>query len=161
MSIRPWVGLAVLVLPCACDEEKISDPIGDAWVQTVGGLCEGPCPHVTVYRDGADVQFHRDNGQGAVTYESFGTLTEAGLTEFQAASAEVAAALPQDFHVCTPVDGIDVVVTLDDGEMQWEESYCDLGTPEEPLQRVDTFLDGLREALDDCTSNEHVAVSGC
>lgn len=152
--------LAILVVVSGCTEP--SEPIGPAWLEIAGGLCDGPCPRTVVYRDDTDVQLHRRNGDGDVTYEAFGTLTPAGLEEFRAGSAEVAAVLPQSFRSCIPTDGQDILVVLDDGQMQWDEQYCALDEPEPPLRRVDAFLDGVLAALTDCTSTDHVTdVHGC
>ena len=152
--------LVVLGAVAGCIE-GVEDPIGPAWLEIAGGFCNGPCSGAVVYRDGDEVQLHQRNGAGAVTYEATGTLTPAGLDEFRAASAEVSAVLPQSFASCAAADGQDILVTLDDGEMQWDEQFCATRDPEAPLIRVDAFLDGVLDALRRCESNEHVDVHGC
>ena len=157
------VGVAVALIGVGgCGEEDaVSEPIGPVWLEIGGGLCDGPCASAVVYRDGDEIQLHEEAGNGEVTHEAFGTLTQAGRDEFQAGSAEVAAALPQSFASCAAVDGQDIRVTLDDGATQWEEQFCASRDPEDPLLRVDAFLDGVLAALDSCNSTEHVDVHGC
>lgn len=138
---------------CAAEPEPESR--GEMIWQTGGGLCDGPCPHARLLRDGDALQLQRYTDQGVV--EATGTWTEAGLTEYAEASAEAYPVRNEDHSTCSPADGIDVQLVLVHEQTTWTTQYCVNEAPPE-LVRADALFDAVVVALADGRAHEYVAV---
>jgi hypothetical protein len=145
-------GLLVLVACAAgCGPGAADEPEGELLWRAIGGFCDGPCPNPELYRDDDALDLRKDG-------DSFlGAWTAAGLAEYAAASAEVAAG-PDDPEPtsCIATDGVDQELVLEsDGEI-WTVRFCASGDPPPHLVRADALMERLFDALQACESDEYV-----
>lgn len=137
-----------------CDSKvPPGDPSGVEIWASYGGLCDGPCEQRALYLDGSTLDFRRTKGDELLDWGN-GTLTAAGRTEYEEASAQLASKDTSMLHVCSPVDGIDARVTLADGETTLD--YCILDEARAPMTRIDRLFDKLLGGINGCDSNEWV-----
>jgi hypothetical protein len=141
---------------CAAEPEPEPEPRGETIWQTLGGLCDGPCPHARLQQDGDALQLLRDTDQGIV--EATGTWTEAGSTEYAEASAETYPVREDEFYTCRGTDGIDVQIVLAHEQTTWTTEYCSHGEPPSALARADALFDAVVGALTDGHAHDYITV---
>ena len=151
---RFLVALGLMASIAGCDSKvPPGDPTGAEIWASYGGFCDGPCEQRALYLDGSTLDFRRTKGDELLDWGD-GTLTDAGRTEYEEASAELAGKDTSMLHVCSPADGIDARVTLADGDTTLD--YCILDDVGAPMKRIDTFFDKLLDGIENCSSNEWV-----
>ena len=146
------VALTGLVVLPACSP-SLRDPIGEEIWATIGGLCAHGCGSSSLHRDGNTLEYREEEDAG-VPLTRLGVLTDAGLAEYVAASAELSE--NQTFETCSGADGIDARAQVLSEEGSFRVYYCVLGEPDPDVARLATFFSTVIQGLRDCTSNAWV-----
>ena len=139
----------VLVAAAGCSEPS-REPAGEEIWASFGGLCEPACGTRALYRDDMLLEFRRFEDDEVVKVRH-GTLTEAGLAEYMAASAAVGP--ERVLETCSGADGIDARAVAFDGTGTFEVRYCLLGDLDPAVLRLHGFFITAMDGIDACTSH--------
>jgi hypothetical protein len=153
-----YVALAAAVSAsgCAAEPKGETEPMGDRIMLVAGGFSPSV---VALYRANDRVQWivSTDGEEERVEH---GTLTNAGVAELAEATAELAD-VTNDFAVCGPADGIDIILTLPHEGAILEFQYCATEPPPPELARIDATLQSVADALGECAQSEWVTPDVC
>ena len=136
--------MLLALLGCPADSEQLGDEI---WAVHAGQ--QEPCNYPALYRSNMRVEYREYDKDCEVVVSRVGRLTDAGLAEYVAASAQ---ASPGRLSSCLVLDGRDAFVLAFDGTETFEVSYCSSST-DHAAGRLAVFFNTLRAGLEACESH--------